>query len=73
MAKRDHLQLGLSVVAAGATEGNRNVVVDQLATAVGETYPLLLAAVGRELHHQAAVRQYGAANRGTAATDRIAG
>lgn len=42
MAECDRLQLGQSVVAAGATEGNRNVVVDQLATAVGETYPLLL-------------------------------
>jgi hypothetical protein len=73
VAERDRLQLGQSVAAPGAAEGNRNVVVDQLAIAVGETCPRLLAAAGREPHDQAAVRQHGAANRGTAAADRIAG
>jgi hypothetical protein len=72
VVERGHLQLGQSVAAAGAAEGNRKVVVDQFATAVGETCPLLLAAVGREPHDQAAVRQHGTTNRGTAVGDRIA-
>jgi hypothetical protein len=36
VAQRNRLRLGQSVAANGAAEANRNVVVDQLATAVGE-------------------------------------
>jgi hypothetical protein len=52
VAERDRIQLGQPVAEAGAAEGNRNVVVDQLAAAasedrqpVGKACPLLLAVV----------------------------
>ena len=80
MAERDRLQLGQSAAAAGAAVENRQLVAHQLASAVGENRrpigkacTILLADVGREPHDQAAVRQHGAANRGTAAANRISG
>src|ERR1035437_9088594 len=36
VAERDRIQLGQPVAAAGAAEGNRNMVIDQFAAAVGE-------------------------------------
>ena len=56
------------MASAGAAEGNRNVVVDQLAATVGEDrraagkeYPLLLAIAGGEPSHAALVRKHAAA------------
>jgi hypothetical protein len=78
VAERDRIQLGQPVAAAGAAEGNRNVVVDQLAAAAGEdrrpvgkACPLLLAVVGREPSDAAPVRKYAAADSGFAAAGRI--
>jgi len=55
VAERDRIQLGQSVAAAGAAEGNWNVVINQFAAAVGEdrrtvgkACPLILAIVGGE-------------------------
>jgi len=73
------LQSGEFVAAAGVAEANRELVADQLATAVGEdgrtageTCSLLLAAVGREPSDEAAVWEYGAADRGAVASGGIA-
>jgi hypothetical protein len=74
VAERDRIQLGQPVAAAGAIEGNRNVVVDQLAAATGEdrrpvgkSCLLLLAVVGREPSDAALVRKHAAADSGFAA------
>lgn len=73
------LQLGQSVAAAGVTKANRELVVDQLATAAskdgrtaGETCPLLLALAGGEPSDEAALWEYGAADRGAVASGGIA-
>jgi hypothetical protein len=78
VAERDRIQLGQPVAAAGAAEGNRNVVVDQLAAAAGEdrravgkACPLLLAVVGREPSDAAPVRKHAAAHGGSAGARRI--
>ena len=76
--RSNEVRLWLSVIAynlgnlwrrLALPKGNREVVLDELAAAagedwwtVGETCPLLLAAVGRKPHDQAAIRQHGAAN-----------
>jgi hypothetical protein len=61
---RDRIQLGQPVAAAGAAEGNRNVVVDQHAATAGEdrwaadkARPLLLVIAGGEPSHAAHVRR----------------
>ena len=63
------LQPGQFVAAAGVAQANRELVADQLAAAagedgwtVGETCPLLLAAVGGESSDAAAVWQHAAAD-----------
>jgi hypothetical protein len=78
VAERDRLQLGQPVAAAGAAEGNRNVLVDQLAAAAGEgrrtvgkARPLLLAIVGGEPPDAAPVWKHAAADRGFAAASRV--
>ena len=78
IAERDRPQPGQPVAAAGAAEGNRNVVVDQLAAAAGEdrrtvgkACPLLLAIVGGEPTDAAPVWKHTAADRGFAAASRV--
>src|ERR1035437_7329024 len=78
VTERDRIQLGQPVASAGAAEGNRNVVVDQLAAAagedrrpVGQAFPLLLAVLGREPSDAAPVRKHAAADSGFAAAGRI--
>ena len=79
MAERDRIiQPGQPVAAAGAAEGNRHMVVDQLAAAAGEDQrtadqacPLLLAAVGGEPPDAAPVWKHTAADRGFAAASRV--
>src|SRR5271169_974032 len=78
-AESPGLQPGEFVTAAGVTKANRELVADQLAAAAGEvrwtageTRPLLLAAVGREPSDEAALWEYGAADRGAVASGGIA-
>ena len=78
VAERDRIQLGQPLAAAGAAEGNRNVVINEFAATVGEdgrqegqTCPLLLATAGGEPSHTALVRKHAAADRGFAAASRI--
>ncbi len=78
VAERDCLQPGQSVAAAGAPKGNRNVVIDQPAAAVGENRrtvgkacSLLLAAPGGESSDAAPVRKHAAADGGFAAASWI--
>jgi hypothetical protein len=70
--------LGQPVATAGAAEGNRHMVIDQLAAAAGEdgraagkARPLLLAAVGGEPPDAAPVWKHTAADRGFAAASRV--
>jgi hypothetical protein len=79
VAERDRIQLGQPVAAAGAAEGNRNMVIDQFAAAVGENRraadqacPLLLAIVGREPSHAAPVQKHAAADGGSAGASGVA-
>ena len=65
---------------AGVAEANRELVADQLAATVGEdartageTFPLLLAIVGRRTSDAAAVPGDAGPNRAAADTDGIAG
>src|SRR5664280_1325454 len=67
------------VAAAGVAQANRELVVDESAATagengwkVGETCPLLLAAVGREPSDETALWEYGAADRGAVASGGIA-
>ena len=78
MAERDRIQTGQPVAAAGAAEGNRNVVVDQLAATVGEdrratgqACAVLLAIAVREPSHAAPVWKRAAADGGFADASRI--
>jgi hypothetical protein len=78
MAERDRIQPGQPVATAGAAEGNRHMVIDQLAAAAGEdgrptdqACPLLLAAVGGEPPDAAPVWKHTAADRGFAAASRV--
>jgi len=78
VAGRDRIQPGQPVAAAGAAEGNRNVVINQFAAAAGENRraagkacPLLLAIAGREPSHAALVRKHAAADGGFAAASRV--
>jgi hypothetical protein len=73
------LQPGEFVAAAGVAQANRELVADQPTAAagenawkVGETCPLLLAAVGREPSDEAALWEYGAADRCAVASGGIA-
>ena len=78
MAERDRIQPGQPVAAAGAAEGNRNMVFDQLAAAAGEDRRtvgkaclVLLAIVGGEPPDAAPVWKHTAADRGFATASRI--
>ena len=78
VAERDRLQLGQPLAAAGAAEGNRYVVVNQFAAAVGEdgwaadqACSLLLAIVGGEPSDAAPVRKHAVADGGIAAAGRV--
>src|ERR1022692_249201 len=73
------LQPGESVAAAGTAEANRELVADQLAATTGEdrrtageTCPLLLAFAGGEPSDEAALWEYGAADRGAVASGGVA-
>ena len=73
------LQPGESVAAAGTAEANRELVADQLAATTGEdrrtageTCPLLLAFAGGEPSDEAALWEYGAADRGAVASGGLA-
>ena len=73
------LQPGEFVPAAGATPANRELVADESAAAAGEdrrtagqTCALLLAIVGGRTSDEAAVWEYGAADRGAVASGGIA-
>jgi hypothetical protein len=75
----ERLQPGQPVAAAGAAEGNRNVVVDQLAATVGEdrwtageACPLPPAFAGGKPSDEAAVWEYGATHRDAAAASGVA-
>jgi len=71
VAERDRIQPGQSVAEAGTAAENRQRVAYPLATAVGETCPLLLAAVGREPSDAAHVRKHAAAHGGSAAASGV--
>ena len=78
MAERDRIQLGEPVAEVGVAEGNRNVVINQPAAAVGEngraadqTRPLLLAVAGRKSPDTALVRDDAAPDLGVACADRV--
>ena len=78
VAGRDRIQPGQPVAAAGAAEGNRNVVINQFAAAAGENRraagkacPLLLAIAGGEPSHASLVRKHAAADGGFAAVGRV--
>jgi hypothetical protein len=66
------------MASAGATKANRELVAHEFTATVGEdrrapgeTCPLLLAAVGREPSDEAAIWEYGAADRGAARGKRV--
>ena len=74
----NRLQPGELVAAAGATQEDRRLVVDQLVAAVsedggpsGEARPLLLAAAGRELPHVSSLRGFVTPDRVAAAASGI--
>lgn len=80
MAERDRLQPGESVSASGAAAAGWQVVVDELATTVGEdrrpadqARALLLVVAGRGSPDAAAVWGHGPADGGVAGASRIAG
>ena len=73
------LQPGEFVAAAGVAEANRELVADELAATAGEdgrtageACPLLLALAGGEPSDEAALWEYGAADRGAVASGGIA-
>ena len=73
------LQLGQFVAAAGVTKANRELVAHEFAAptgedwgTAGETCPLLLALAGGEPSDEAAIWEYGAADRGAVASGGIA-
>ncbi len=73
------LQPGEFVAAAGVAEANRELVADELAATAGEdgrtageACPLLLALAGGEQSDEAALWEYGAADRGAVASGGIA-
>ena len=78
VAERDRIQPGQPVVAAGAAEGNRVVVVNQPSTTVGEdrrqsglACAVLLADAGREPSLATPVWKHAAEDGGYAAASRI--
>ena|SRR5208283_2504903 len=78
VVERDRIQPGQPVAAAGAAEGNRNVVINQFAAAAGENRrpagkacAVLLAIAGGEPSHAALVREHAAADGGFAAASRV--
>lgn len=58
---------------AGAAPTTRELVADQFAATAGETCPLLLAFAGRRASDEAALWDYGMADRGAVASGGIAG
>src|ERR1019366_2406682 len=79
VAEPNRLQPRQPVAAAGAAEGHRQLVANQLAAAAGEnrravdkTRPLLLAPAGGEPPHTAAVRRPTAEDHGLAGAGGIA-
>ena len=79
MAEPDRLQLGQPVAATGIATEDRELVLDELAAAVGEdgqkvgeTCAILLAFAGRRALEPEAVQQHAANDLGTAAARRLA-
>lgn len=75
----NRLYPGELVAAAGAAQEDRPLVLDQLVAearedrrTAGETYALLLPAIGRRTSHAAASWQHAEIDRGAAAAERIA-
>ena len=73
------LQPGEFVAAAGVTQANRELVAHEFAATTGEdgrtageARTVLLALTGREPSDEAALQEYGAADRGAVASGRIA-
>ena len=77
-AKRDRLQCGEPVAAAGVSERDGEVVADELAGTAGEdgrwadeTCPLVQAPAGRQSSDEAALRKHAVQGRGTTITSGV--